>query len=759
MIDKTSSNFPRKLGKWEIKKRLASRVDKIVLLGEHNEKFVAIKILKNADFLEEHERRRFDQEVMNLKQLNHPNIPRLIDLDLVDAIQPWIATEFVSGLTIQEQVTKNSLLKLDEWTRALKDITSALTYVHSLGIYHRDISPSNIILCNEGAKLIDFGLSYLENTNTFSKSLTNIAGTEPTLSPESLASKKDPKMDMFSLGSTFLFAATGKFPFETEEQDLNWMYRLANEAPNFHGISGQMETLLTPLFYKNPKERVSSSIYYEILGKSDLTDTKSIGRNKVLTQYLKDSKSKLTANSVSNSYRARTRSFSILSLISFALLSIVFYALNFSDGANEGRGSLAPSPISTNNAISESPFPAITYSPPAQNSVAKINIEKAEKAFYSGDYKSSLKFSLIAAAEGNARAANGVGLSYEKLDKPKLAIDWYRKAVEIGYGDAFVNLGGLLIERRRFDEGVAVLEAGVAQKHTGSMNELAFYLSTIGNEQRSKQLYLQASKLGHAMSMYNYAFLLQEEGENTKAKKWYLKSIDAGYTESVNAVGYLYEQEADWINARKYYEMAAKAGDPYGLYNLAIVLVNRFSDKSARPCELLNQALGTQNLDVDLRDDIREAISKGCNSKVSISASPTPKQTQAPVLSSDELKVSAPISKNVQTSDIFGRVFEDSEGYWVITLTNYKEQPVPSITGIQFRLTGFPNADWFHVPYKLKTSSITDSVYAAVDDIFLAVLLNRPDICPEFRAVREEKGEIVNIWTKGQPECVNDYKP
>ena len=115
MIDKTSSNFPRKLGKWEIKKRLASRVDKIVLLGEHNEKFVAIKILKNADFLEEHERRRFDQEVMNLKQLNHPNIPRLIDLDLVDAIQPWIATEFVSGLTIQEQVTKNSLLKLDEW--------------------------------------------------------------------------------------------------------------------------------------------------------------------------------------------------------------------------------------------------------------------------------------------------------------------------------------------------------------------------------------------------------------------------------------------------------------------------------------------------------------------------------------------------------------------------------------------------------------------------------------------------------------------
>ena len=110
-------------------------------------------------------------------------------------------------------------------------------------------------------------------------------------------------------------------------------------------------------------------------------------------------------------------------------------------------------------------------------------------------------------------------------------------------------------------------------------------------------------------------------------------------------------------------------------------------------------------------------------------------------------------------SEIFGRVFKDNQGFWVTTLSNFKGQPVPPITGIQFRLTGFPNADWFHVPYKLKTSSITDSVYAAVDDIFLAVLLNRADICPEFRAVREEKGEIVNIWTKGQPECVNDYKP
>jgi len=131
--DDVSLNFPSKLGKWEIKKRLASREDKIVLLGEHNGEFAAIKILKNADLLEDHERRRFDQEIINLRKFDHPSIPKIVDLDIVDAMRPWIATEFISGPTIQERVSKKGPLKLDEWLKALKEITSALAYVHAMG--------------------------------------------------------------------------------------------------------------------------------------------------------------------------------------------------------------------------------------------------------------------------------------------------------------------------------------------------------------------------------------------------------------------------------------------------------------------------------------------------------------------------------------------------------------------------------------------------------------------------------------------------
>jgi serine/threonine protein kinase len=730
-----------------------------VLLGEHDGELVAIKILKNADLLEERERRRFDQEVINLKKLDHPSIPKIIDFNVVDAMQPWIATDYVSGPTLQEQVSEKRPLNLEEWIKALKEITSALAYVHSMGIYHRDISPSNIILNENGAKLIDFGMSYLENTQTFSKSAMNVQGTPATLSPESLAFKKDPKMDMFSLGSTFVFAGSGKFPFDAENQDANWMYKVINEAPNFHSISRQMETLLTPLFYKDPKERISSSAFLEILDTvNSANDNLNLSKN-TLELHLKNAKRKLASNGVSDSSQKGIQKSVKVGVSSLVFIAFSIFVFNLANRVVDSGETLAPSSTETSNANSSSPYPAISYSPPPEKSAVSINIKKAESAYYSGDFKSSLKFSLLAAAEGNARATNAVGLNYEKLGNPELAIDWYRKAIGLGYGDAYVNLGRLLIDQKKIAEGVSVLESGAAQNHTGSLNELAFYFSSNGNMERAKQLYLKASKLGHAMSMYNYAYLLQDEGKFPEAKKWYLKSIEAGYTESINALGYLYEQEADWINARKYYEMAVKAGDPYGMYNLAIVLGNHFSDKSSRPCELLNQALAAKNLDSDLQSDIREAIAKGCRSKPSPSATSSSKNADGPVLASDELKLSAPISKTVKISDIFGRVFEDSSGNWVITLSNYKEQPVPPITGIQFRLVGFPNADWLHVPYKLKTSSTTDSVYAAVDGLMLAIMLKRPDICPEFRAVREEKGEIVNIWNKGQPECANDYKP
>lgn len=140
-------------------------------------------------------------------------------------------------------------------------------------------------------------------------------------------------------------------------------------------------------------------------------------------------------------------------------------------------------------------------------------------------------------------------------------------------------------------------------------------------------------------------------------------------------------------------------------------------------------------------------------------ATPSPTKQASPVLSSENFKVSAPVASNVIKDSIFGRAFEDGLHFWHIGLTNSKSEKVPAITSIQFRMIGYPNAGWMDVPYKLKTESTFGTVYAEVDDMLFALIFKEVKYCPEFRAVREENGKIVQIWEKGQPECANDYVP
>ena len=872
---------------------MASREDKIVLLGENNGEFVAIKILKNADLLEDRERRRFDQEVINLKKLNHPHIPKIVDLDLVDAMQPWIATEFISGPTIQERVSKKGPLKLDEWLKALNEITSALAYVHSVGVYHRDISPSNIILSDSGAKLIDFGMSYVENTQTYSKSAMNVQGTPATLSPESLSFKRDSKMDMFSLGSTFIFAGSRHYPFSQEDNnETNWMQSILYYAPNFHNLNHDQIRLLQPLLYKDLVDRISSSSYLDILEQIQIHNDILLTKTPKLESHLKNAEQKLTRDNL-GAEKLKTKwekkfqillfagfglplvlltldqlslieidFISVVLLISLGLIpvcAIVLGFVSFFRGLGikkwgKGRfvkstflaligavspyllilvltlGSLLPVgfqlfvqdsvlgssksrdlTVSTNSAYSKVTVPELPEEY-KDNSPKTFEIESlidsARENLANNTYEKALSKLDRAVILGSAEAHNDIGVIKYAQGSYLEAKASFLKAADLNFPSAFYHLGWMEFELGNTARAIEWFEKGKLRNDPQSFNSLAL-LHIQGKTglmpgQREEQYLFnlrQAASLNDANSMYELGEYFANKGSDIdESLYWAKKASGLGLYAGHVLVGRIYEKRREWNLAEFYFQKAINLNDPEGMYYLAKLKASR-GGKSAEVCKLLEQAKvreqeltyyidpAWQRSDMFIENKITKALKQLCsssiiseaskNNKPSDSAKPvpssspssvksitpnnpptaSPKPTGAPVLSSQELKVSAPISKNVQTSDILGRVFEDSEGYWVITLTNYKEQPVPSITGIQFRLTGFPNADWFHVPYKLKTSSVTNSVYAAVDDIFLVVLLNRPDICPEFRAVREEKGEIVNIWTKGQPECVNDYKP
>jgi serine/threonine protein kinase len=885
--DSVSSNFPSKLGKWKIKSRLASREDKIVLLGENDGEFAAIKILKNADLLEDRERRRFDQEVINLKKLNHPHIPKIVDLDIVDAMQPWIATEFIGGPTIQERVSKKGPLKLDEWLKALKEITSALAYVHSVGVYHRDISPSNIILSDSGAKLIDFGMSYLENTQTYSKSVMNVQGTPATLSPESLSFKKDSKMDMFSLGSTFIFAGSRHYPFSQEDNDeANWMQSILYYAPNFHNLNHDQIRLLQPLLYKDLADRVSSSSYLDVLEQIQIHNDILLTKVPILESHLKNAEQKLTRGNLGAvklriKRKKRFHKFLFagfglplilltldqLSLIKIDFLAVLLFIslglipvcavvlgfISFFRGLGIKKwgkrrfvksallallGAVSPYllvlamtlgavlPMNfqfyiqdsvfgnlnpTNAVYSEVNIPELAEeykdNSPKTFEIESI-IDSAREHIDSNNYKKALSELDRAVILGSSEAHNYIGLIKDIQGFKLEAKASFLKAAKLNYPSAFWNLGYTEFELGNTEKAIDWWEEGKLRNDPSSFRSMAKLhfdgVTGLRLGEREKQFLLnlrQAASLNDANSMYELGEYFANKGSDLdEALYWAKKSSGRGLYAGHVLVGRIYEKSKEWNLAELYYQKAINRNDPEGMYYLGKLKASR-GGEPAEVCKLLEQAKVRaqesinytdptwQMSDVLVESKIKKALEQLCsssilseaskNNKPSGSANPvpssspssvksitpnnsptaSPKSTPTPVLSSDELKASAPVSKTVVISEIFGRVFKDNQGFWVTTLSNYKGQPVPPITGIQFRLTGFPNALWFHVPYKLKTFSTTDSVYAAVDDLFLAVLLNRTDICPEFRAVREEKGEIVNIWTKGQPECVNDYKP
>ena len=158
-------------------------------------------------------------------------------------------------------------------------------------------------------------------------------------------------------------------------------------------------------------------------------------------------------------------------------------------------------------------------------------------------------------------------------------------------------------------------------------------------------------------------------------------------------------------------------------------------------------------------DQLNEVPKTSASSSSPKPVIPTPLKTDKPTTSSETFKVSAPVSPNAKIDEIFGRAFKNGLNYWVIPLTNVEGAKVPALSAIQFRLIGFPNAEWLDVPYKLKTDPTVGSVHAEVDDFLFAMIFKNQKYCPEFRVVRQESGQIVQIWNKGQPECATDYNP
>ncbi|WP_010480242.1 serine/threonine-protein kinase, partial [Thermococcus zilligii] len=177
-------------------------------------KIVALKI----PHIDEKTSKTFIREVSTWLHLDHPNIVRLYDADILPV--PYLEMEYVEGVKVNGETVKDLdryPKPVDEKTalKLIRGIAEGLKHAHSKGIYHRDLKPLNVLLKSDlTPKITDWGLAKL---STASSSRSVMGYTPLYAAPEHLVPGKyghtDARTDIWQLGVTFYELLTGKLPF------------------------------------------------------------------------------------------------------------------------------------------------------------------------------------------------------------------------------------------------------------------------------------------------------------------------------------------------------------------------------------------------------------------------------------------------------------------------------------------------------------------------------------------------------------------
>jgi serine/threonine protein kinase len=192
---------------------------------------VAIKVVHRQYASDHSFRKRFEREVATAKQVHGFYTAPVVDAD-VEADEPWLATAYIAGPSLQYAVTEQGPLPGEAALRLVAGVAEALQSIHAADVIHRDLKPSNVILGADGPTVIDFGISRAVDVTSITRTDVQL-GSPPYMAPEQIRGQElTPAVDIFALGGLAAFAATGRPPFGGGEFVA---YRVLEQEPDLDG--------------------------------------------------------------------------------------------------------------------------------------------------------------------------------------------------------------------------------------------------------------------------------------------------------------------------------------------------------------------------------------------------------------------------------------------------------------------------------------------------------------------------------------------
>ncbi|MGN6132660.1 MAG: protein kinase domain-containing protein [Nocardioidaceae bacterium] len=214
---------------------------------------VALKVLRPHIVGDDEARARLAREVASLRRVRSPRVAEVLDADPWGET-PYVATRYVPGLSLHQHIAAEGPLAGRDLLHFATGLAEAVIAVHSVGVLHRDVKPSNVLLEGRSPVLIDFGLARVADDPRLTHTGW-LLGTPGYLAPEILYGEDaTTAADVHSWAATLVFAATGRPPFGTGPA-MAIMDRVRRGEHDLTGVPDPLLPLVRECLAPDPRER------------------------------------------------------------------------------------------------------------------------------------------------------------------------------------------------------------------------------------------------------------------------------------------------------------------------------------------------------------------------------------------------------------------------------------------------------------------------------------------------------------------------
>ncbi|MFC9977937.1 serine/threonine-protein kinase [Spirillospora sp. NPDC127200] len=212
-------------------------------------------------------RARFRREVEASRRVSGAYTAAVMDAD-PDGPTPWLASAFVAGPSLGEVVDALGPLPEPAVRVLAAGLAAALTEIHRTGLVHRDLKPDNVLLAEDGVRVIDFGIARAaENEGGTELTRTGwVVGSPAFMSPEQADGREpSPAGDVFSLGAVLALAATGTSPF-AGASTARTLYNVVHADPDLSAVPRALRPIIGACLAKDPAARPTPGRLRDLIG-------------------------------------------------------------------------------------------------------------------------------------------------------------------------------------------------------------------------------------------------------------------------------------------------------------------------------------------------------------------------------------------------------------------------------------------------------------------------------------------------------------